>query len=211
MQTKNFGHDGTDWKKISCDPDGNVNTNIKNLPSDYPDSNVLAKLVEVLTELEKKLNTSDLNIDASKDLQVDVKTQGEKDRQLYGWDGSAWQKLGLLFGYYDVYSEYIKHTASAGDNIVYSSIVPSDELWIINSTYARNVTKNIDILFQIYDGSTYIRIDNQTQTSTGFGVIFRLYNPIVIKPGERTATAFWGCNANDILELHLRGYKMKIS
>ena len=58
------------WVKLLVDSTGTVAVNVQNFPDDYPDAAVLAKLVEVLSELEEKLETADLEFDEDGYLKV---------------------------------------------------------------------------------------------------------------------------------------------
>jgi len=67
-------------KATDIDIDGNkyISTNVKNLPTNYPDSAANVNLLMLLTELQQKLETTDLNIDISKNAGVNVKTITEE-------------------------------------------------------------------------------------------------------------------------------------
>lgn len=64
-------------KATDIDIDGNkyISTNVKNLPTNYPDSAANANLLMLLTELQQKLETTDLNIDGSKNAGVNVQNE----------------------------------------------------------------------------------------------------------------------------------------
>jgi len=131
--------------------------------------------------------------------------------KIMGWDGSAWQKLGLLFGYYDDYLERISKTATAGNNTVSSTVVPANEIRIINSIVARNANTNVLEVFSIHDGSTGFNVYRKTQNSLSDGVAVATCSNLVIKSGNRFDVTFVSCTAGDSLSVFITGYKMKIS
>lgn len=87
-------------------------------------ADIYSKLTEILTELQAKLETADLNLDAAGDLQVDVLAMptttvipgsGEK---LFGFSGIVEEDLYTL-------------NLAAGVNTLSGTSVPSGEIWVV--------------------------------------------------------------------------------
>ena len=75
-----------------------------------------------------------------------IKTVGEL-AGICGYDGSVWRKSNLLLGYNAVYQERALETnASAGENNLYGTAVPENEIWIVTSMAAWNDTRAIDVV-----------------------------------------------------------------
>jgi len=131
--------------------------------------------------------------------------------KIMGWDGSEWQKLGLLFGYYDRYAVRVTNTnASAGTNYVDTNPVPSGYIYVIQSVRGVDANSAID------------RIGLAAVKDTIYGPLIEKRSPIinesviwtgqiVLKEGDIIRGSFYGCTAGDTLVLDVWGYKMKIS
>lgn len=76
---------------------------------------------------------------------------------LWGWDGAAWRKLPLLWGYSAQYLEYETVTAAStsAQDLTFST-VPAGELWVVTSvTFYCNNNSPTRINLSIYDGTTH--------------------------------------------------------
>lgn len=59
-------------------------------------------------------------------------TEEHFDKGLWGRDGSQWRKLGLLWGFWDTYSEVVHDVnVSAGDAVLDFGAVPAGEVWVV--------------------------------------------------------------------------------
>lgn len=81
----------------------------------------------------------------------------------WGWDGTQWRKLALVWGYSDVYGESVTEVSTGGaSTIVYSSVVPTGEVWVISSVIARHddpVARNT-LVFAVVGGTTVFLLSN---------------------------------------------------
>jgi len=132
-----------------------------------------------------------------------------KDGQ-WGWDGTVWRKLPMIFGYSDAYHEPESSlTGAAGDRLLTASTVPEGEVWVVTSVIAFNIdSATTNTRIQIYDGS-------------GRAVVFVEYAPaakkvlgghcnIVMKKDDRLEAKFFGCALDDDIYMYINGYKMKV-
>ncbi len=185
----NVGAVGLKASDLSINGNKYLNTNVKNFPANYPDSAVLSKLVDILTELEQKLEQANL----------------------HGYDGSAWQKLPLLFGYTDRYSEYVEVHLDPDDYYDISSTTPpAGYIYVVQSVsiyFTGESMSSLDIYG--YNGSENFPLFSQSSPESYYKYL--ITGNWVLKPGDMIKGAFnntvnggWGI-------LTLWGYKMKIA
>ena len=129
----------------------------------------------------------------------------------YGWDGAAWRKNNLIFGYYDTYDEVLSNTAATvGTNYLTSSAVPAGQIYVVRAMLAKNtVTANTRTELQKYAGAVEYIVKQQLSPAIGFGVEFSGW--ITLKPTQQVRAMFVGCVAGDDIYLHITGYKMQIT
>lgn len=130
---------------------------------------------------------------------------------LWGWDGSQWRKLGLLWGYYDAYHERcVNSSADAGLNHLYATVVPEGEIWIVTAAFASDVSSAISDVSLLVQGvsSPYVLVRKVNPVALE-GAEFS--GSVVVKAGERVRADFNGCTAGDGLYLYALGYKMKVT
>ncbi len=185
--------------KILVDTDGHlqVDTLSSALPTGAATS---AKQDDILTELQEKLETADLNLDADKDVQVDVKTMptvtvipgsGEK-----------------LFGFSGIVSEEKSNTnLSAGNNALYGSSVPAGEVWVIKQVTLRYVgTSPTRIYAHLSVGGVAVELLDVESPVSG------ARNPaavdVLLEEGDKVIARVEGATAGDDFYLRYCGYKL---
>jgi len=129
----------------------------------------------------------------------------------YGWDGSAWRKLPLVWGYSERYVERELNTnADAGTNTLTFTTVPTGEVWYIMGGLAYNSTSAFDQLSWIHRGTgTPILMRRVVSPAQDEEIV--LLAPVVLKPGDYLQAEFKGCTAGDTIATFAWGYKMKIA
>jgi len=129
----------------------------------------------------------------------------------YGWDGSAWRKLPLVWGYSDRYVEREANTnADAGLNALTFTTIPADEVWFILGGLAYNTTSSNTVVEWLHTGSVEdMRLRRSMATAANDEI--RLDTMIVLKPGDTLQVNFNGCTAGDTIVAYAWGYKMKIA
>lgn len=140
-----------------------------------------------------------------------IPTEEYFDKGQWGHDGTQWRKLNLVWGYYDRLVEQVTIAdASAGNNLLYHTIVPAGYLWIVRGVNVRDTPTAALCFCVIYDGATAYYI---YEYGTLVASTFRLFSPgeIVLKPGDRILSDFYGCALHDVLVSVLWGYKMKVA
>lgn len=131
--------------------------------------------------------------------------------QLHGWDGSAWQKLNLLWGYSDRYAERKVNTdAAAGTNTLDFTAVPAGEVWVVNSIAAVDQNSAITAIWITANlaGVNYFLL---VQASPVAGTWYFWNGNIVMKAGDYIQVFFLGTVLNDDIDARACGYKMKVA
>ncbi len=130
---------------------------------------------------------------------------------LWGWDGSQWRKLQLLWGYTSHWAERNIATASeAGTLRVYSSIVPDGEVWVLQAVHclARNTDGIVEIWLQD-GGSDGVSLARAVNPGVWQGA--RWAGSAVLQSGGCVKGQITGQVVDDVIELGVWGYKMKIA
>jgi len=130
---------------------------------------------------------------------------------LWGFDGSVWRKLALLFGYTDRWTHVLSETKSGdGQYSKSSTAVPAGYVYIIQIAWIKNETGARGAMyFRPYNGSDYLPVAGvvaplQNQIAT-------LYGPIVLKEGDFLNLAQDSCLNGDQIMAGVWGYKMKVA
>lgn len=129
----------------------------------------------------------------------------------YGWDGSDWHKLPLMWGYTDRLFESLGGIKS-GDGVydVQSSAVPAGEIHVIQRVSLRNVSGSRGtMLFSTGTGGVWITLA-WAATQPQFTPLM-VAGPIVIKAGDTIRVLQNNCLNGDVLEGGIWGYKMKVA
>lgn len=140
----------------------------------------------------------------------EIKSVGEL-AGLCGWDGAAWQKLNLLFGYHDRYLEEVHIEANTTSHTLQGSVVPEGEVWVVTAMCALNRDSASTLYYELTVFSNkfehYINIINTPAKLTP--VTF--YGAIPMKAGDRVRAILHGVTVGDVLRFGIFGYKMKVA
>jgi len=130
---------------------------------------------------------------------------------IWGWDGSVWRKLPLVWGYSGHYCENVNGVASgAGDAVVDGSTVPAGEVWIIEHVMANHnagTAKRLNVV--AWSGSCYTPLfDESVETAPAQ----RMWDGRITLPtgGKLRATVVAPGDGKKVY-LHAWGYKMKVA
>lgn len=133
------------------------------------------------------------------------------DKGLWGFDGSQWYKLAMLWGYSDRYVEIVtEENVSAGKVTVNLTVVPAGEVWVIESLQGQHGTAVERVDFQVgnaTDGYHYVGIE--TQTAGGLSVFWT--GRLTLKAGDKVVVIFRNCTAGEDLIASAWGYKMEVA
>jgi len=130
---------------------------------------------------------------------------------LHGYDGSAWQKLSLLWGYSDRLSESASHTKSgAGTYTMTIATVPAGSVYVVNVVILQNLSSAVNQFVVFYDGTNELRVKKFSVPAAG---VWNTYDNVsyVLKEGDEVRGRFVSCGDADQLRGYVWGYEMGVS
>jgi len=147
------------------------------------------------------------------DADVEVVQQAPADLAvgLHGYDGTSWQRLGMLFGYYDRWVEDWAGTVGiAGTYAVNSSAVPAGYIYILQAaSLQNNGGARGSIKIYLRTGGTYVAIGKLVAPGQYDPAIFD--GSVVLKAGDFVRGDQESCLVGDGMFGGVWGYKMKLS
>lgn len=126
------------------------------------------------------------------------------------YDGDAWVKSNLLWGYYDrIVVRVADLDSAAGERDLDSPAVDPGEVHFITSVYCVNQTSNPSFIAQIVldNGGTY---NIKRVVTPGAGNSVENSQPVILKEGDKIRGRFGGTMLHDLIVMDIVGYKMKI-
>jgi len=133
------------------------------------------------------------------------------DKGLWGFDGTVWRKLPMLWGYSDRYAETESNlSAAAGFNWLVFSTVPAGEVWVVSGMTWVNVNTACSLIAaDMYDGADLYTL--YYEGTPAANVYKTIQCDIVLKEGDCLKVLFGGCALNDDIYAWAFGYKMAIA
>lgn len=130
---------------------------------------------------------------------------------LWGFDGSVWRSLSLLFGYQDVVRDQtLVASAAAGFNVLDSAAVPSGEIWIVTGIGAMDSTSSpAYVSLMLHSGLTDYRF--KTQLTPAVSEVVSASGWFPLKAGENVRATMGGVTAGDSIRLDVIGFSMPVS
>lgn len=155
--------------------------------------------------------TNHLMVDPGDDFEVHQYTAADLRVAAHGYDGSAWQRLGLLWGYSDRWGEYLGETKSGdGQYSRTTAVVPPGYVYVVQAAYIKNETAaRGPMYFRAYDGGIYHPVVGVLAPAQN--QIVTLSGPFVLKAGDAMNLAQDSCLNNDTMVAGVWGYKMKVT
>jgi hypothetical protein len=152
-----------------------------------------------------------LAVDANGRLEIVIPIEEALGARAYHYDGAAWRRSNLLWGYHDTASEDVTVSdLSSGTNNLDGTTVPEGEVWVITA------------LAMYYNGTPPTRMD--TRPVVGGVAIPALYEDSITSQKWYTLQGNWvlkeddyvrltivGATADDAAILRYGGYKMDIT
>ena len=130
---------------------------------------------------------------------------------LWGWDGTQWRKLSLLFGYSGPYSESPSNTnLPAGDSNLAGSTVPAGEVWVVQGMMGEVISSTCtELRFGFWNGAAII-ICKQVLAPVS-GQLYDYQGMLILAAGYYPLILLYDMTAGDYAYLNIWGYKMKVS
>jgi len=131
-------------------------------------------------------------------------------RGLWGFDGSVWRKLQLLFGFGGVVEEeVVDDNLDAGGNGIQGANVPSGEIWIVQVASIQYLGTSPNNL-QIFCGGLGGDVRLLYEKSPVNGVWYCWSGSAILQEGNGVHGYVGGATAGDTLKLRYAGYRMEI-
>ena len=129
---------------------------------------------------------------------------------LCGHTGTAWQKLGMLWGYYDRWQEDLSETkVGAGNYTKLSTAVPAGYVYILEAAVARNATRAAGpASVQMLVAGTGIPLVWVASIVQFEPVLFS--RRVTLKEGDQIRLVIAACQDLDEIEAFVHGYKMRL-
>jgi len=155
--------------------------------------------------------TNRLVIDHPGDLEVVQPVPNDLRVGNYGWDGAAWHKTPMLWGYSEVYSEReVADNVAAGNVIMTFSTVPEGEIWVITHFSGYSFQANATAAtFQAVTSLAPLHLKR-----TGAIVVnesIEAQCPFVLVKDEYLLISWTAAAAGDDFRGYAMGYKMKVA
>ena len=129
---------------------------------------------------------------------------------LCGHTGTDWQKLQMLWGYYDTISEAVVDTELvAGTNILYGTAVPVGEVWVVTTVAGRY---DGAVATALYTGCTVggVAVNTVSAVPPTSAVWYPAIGQFVLKEGDKAHCFILDAAAGDDGYLRYCGYKMRL-
>lgn len=210
----------TAWKKLLVDDNDYLKvanqTPISGFATSANQTTIITAL-QLIDDLQKALtsihtDSLDVRLDGqTADVEVKQQTAADLTPGIMGWDGSAWRKLGLVWGLSSVYKEYeVGSNVSAGNITLTFTQVGADIVRVIQGWTAWSTQASASRAdFYLYTG-----VGDQRYCIRTMGVGLKSVSadvPIVLVEDDQLKVVFIGCATNDDIYSWAWGYDMAIT
>ena len=128
----------------------------------------------------------------------------------WGWDGTAWRKQPLIFGYTDRWAEEkFTLTAAAGVNLLTTTAVPAGYIYRVDMVTGVDLNNAVSIGFYALGAGVAVTFAAYEAMAAG---IIKVVFPVGIwlAAGDTLSCAFSGCTLNDDLYFRVWGVQMAV-
>lgn len=145
------------------------------------------------------------------DVEVTQTSPADLTPGIEGWDGAAWRKLALLWGYSDVWSEVQSGTATGeGDATATTSAVPAGYIFVLQAVSAfHSADANKRLTISAVVGGAAIRLVDEADAIPGLHSCWA--GGVVLKEGDGLYAIAVAPGDGKKCWIHVCGYKMKIA
>lgn len=145
------------------------------------------------------------------DVEIKQTTAADLTPGVMGWDGAAWHKLAMVFGYSDRYSEAeSEDDVSAATHYLSFSTVPDGEVWVVTAYTAYCTTANpTSVRLGVIQGGVEIMLAQQKPVTAG--LLLAMSGQLILKKDDYLRAGFTSCALNDDIRAFACGYKMKVA
>ena len=184
-----FAYDGTDYRVVKCDTDGN-----------------LVAAVKADQEIEVVQDTA-ADLKATVDISADQNVQARG----YGWDGSNWRKNPIPLGFTDIVEEtLLDEDLDAGTNNLDGTAVPAGEIWRILIVNYRTVSASVSsAVARAFGLATAIIIEQQIPPTSGSW--YPVQCETLLQEGDYMSLLVLNATSGDKAYMRYAGHKIKIA
>lgn len=145
------------------------------------------------------------------DVEVTQTTPADLVVAQHQYDGSAWRKSNLLWGYHDNWLESeVTQLAGAGDYTWDATTVPSGEVWVAMAAVGLNATRNPSyVQFSIVRNSDLYILDQVLAPGANTAAVWS--GQVPLKAGDTFRIVVAAGQLNDWARANVIGYKMDIA
>jgi len=210
------------WKKLIGDAAGHLQVDVveSGLPTGAATSanqTTMITALQLIDDLRAALTTVatdslDVRLDGqTADVEVKQQTAADLTPGVMGWDGSAWRKLPMLWGFTETVADRQFDTdADAGTNDLTFTAPAGGEVWVITNVAFRNrgsVCSSIVVTAYVAGATPplvveYSPVANQWDTHAIH---------CVLEYGDSLMIRFNDCTALDYIEAQMIGYSMSVA
>jgi len=150
-------------------------------------------------------------VDQLADVEVVQQTPSDLMAATHGWDGAAWRKLPLTWGYSDRWVQPVQGAASgAGDASASTTAVAGGYVYVLQALHASHTAAaNKSLSVYLHNGGAYIALlENLTAVP---GTKYTWTGEAVLKEGDTVYAEVVAPGDTRIVYLRVWGYKMKIA
>lgn len=133
------------------------------------------------------------------------------DKGLWGWDGTQWRKLPLLWGFTGTVGGTVTWTSDGTTPYHLSgTAVPAGEVWTLNTVRVlhSDPVARATWLYAVVGGGAPVIDGNQTLAQWSFVANVA---PLVLGPGEYPRVTIYSLAVGQTVYLHWAGYKMAVT
>ena len=129
---------------------------------------------------------------------------------LCGYTGADWQKLQMLWGYYDRWAELVSNLdAATGENNLNSAAVLAGYVHVLLAAWGQDNTSDPGVVdIRVWDGTQYHALAYETPGGIAIPALWA--GMAVLKEGDKANVRLRGCTLHDDLYAGFIGYKMRL-
>lgn len=210
------------WKKLIADAAGHLQVDVvtSGLPAGGATAANQATMItalQLIDDLRNALNsiaTDELDIvfdGQNVDVEVTQTTPADLCTGAHGWDGSAWHKLPMVWGYSEPWVEVVVGTAVGAGNAVAETVAVGAGYvhigQIINIYH--DVGANNYMSLQVHDGVDFIYLLEVPAATSG--LIYQSLIPVTCPQPVQVQATLIAPGAGKTITLQVWGYKMRIA
>jgi len=129
----------------------------------------------------------------------------------WGWDGTRWRKLPMVWGYSERYANYqVSANVTAGDHSLTFTSPAAGEVVVILGVHAwdsQTVITRIELTQFSYSASAHLMCKASPVIDEGLNFV----GQVVLEEGDGLRVDFTGCALNDDIRGFAWGYVMKVT